>query len=66
MVLPAAIACDVSAAESARTDKAMLDAIVGRFQREIWNILMSPDVKLVKARSLIVQAVRYLGGTNTL
>jgi hypothetical protein len=51
MVLPAAIACDVNAAESARTDSATLDAIVRRFQPEMWNILMSPDVKLVKTRS---------------
>jgi hypothetical protein len=62
----AAIACDVSAAESARIDSATLDAIVGRFQREMWNILMSPAVKLVKTRSTIMHAVRYLGGTNTL
>ena len=41
MVLPAANACDVSAGdvsatESARADNA--DAIVGRFQRVMWNI----------------------------
>jgi hypothetical protein len=61
MVLPAAIACDVNAAESASTDRATIDAIVGHFQREMWNILMSPDVKLVKTRSSIMQAARYLG-----
>ena len=41
MVLPAAMACevtacDVSATDSASTDRA--DAIVGRFQRMMWNI----------------------------
>ena len=36
MVLPAANACDVSAAESATTDNA--DASVVRFQREKCNI----------------------------
>ena len=41
MVLPLAMACevmtcDVSATESASTDRA--DAIVGRFQRMMWNI----------------------------
>ena len=40
--------CDVSATESAATDSAA--AMVGRFQRVMWNIRNSPDVKLVKAR----------------
>src|SRR6267154_1518665 len=46
MVLPAATACEVIAAESARTDR-VFDAIVGSFQRAMWNICLSPDVKLV-------------------
>jgi hypothetical protein len=41
-------AWDVSATESAATDSAA--AIVGRFQREMWNIRFTPDVKLVKDR----------------
>ena len=48
MVLPAAVACDGMAAERASTDNATADASVGRFQRGMWNILKSPDVKLVK------------------
>ena len=50
MVLPAAIGLrrQRSAARAADSDDA--DAIVGRFQREMWNILISPDVKLVKTR----------------
>jgi len=39
----------------------MLDAIVGRYQREMGNIRFSPDVKLVKTRSFVMHAVRYLG-----
>jgi len=36
----------------------MLDAIVGRFQREMWNIRFSPDVKLVKTdHSLCMRSV---------
>jgi hypothetical protein len=46
--LPAAKACDVSATESAATDSAA--AIAGRFQRVMWNIRISPDVKLFKVR----------------
>src|SRR6266581_2107852 len=61
MVLPAANACDASAAESARTAKVIFDAIVGRFQRGMWNIRFSPDVKLVKTRSSVMHAVHYLG-----
>jgi hypothetical protein len=48
MVLPAAIAGGVSVIENAATDSAA--AIMGRFQRVMWNILVSPDVKLFKAR----------------
>jgi hypothetical protein len=57
--LPAANACDVSATESAAMDNA--DASAVRFQLKVWNIRVSPDVKLVKARLLIMHAVRYLG-----
>jgi hypothetical protein len=35
MVLPPATACDVSATDSASTDKARFGSIVGHFQREI-------------------------------
>jgi hypothetical protein len=48
MVLPAANACGVAVPENASTDNA--DAMMGRFQREMSNIRVSPDVKLVKAR----------------
>ncbi len=58
MVLPAAIACDGNASASAAS--ATLDAIMG-FQREMWNIAMSPDVKLVKTRSFVMHTGRYLG-----
>jgi hypothetical protein len=70
MVLPAAIACEVraddaSATESASADSA--DAIAGRLRRMMWDIRFSPDVKLVKARSVVMHVVRYLGErTNTL
>src|SRR6476660_3909545 len=59
VVLPAASACDVSAADSATTDNA--DARLVRFQREKWNIRISPDVKLVKTGLFVMQPVRYLG-----
>jgi hypothetical protein len=36
--LPAASAGVASPAQSARADKATLDAIVEHFQREMWNI----------------------------
>jgi hypothetical protein len=61
MVLPAAIAGEVDAAESASTDRATLDAIAERFQRERGNIRLSPDVKLVKDRRFVMHAARYLG-----
>jgi hypothetical protein len=74
MVLPAAIACDgIASANDAsarldtisldtiRLDAISLDAIKGRFQRERWNIDLSPDVKPVKARSIVKHAGRYLG-----
>ena len=38
MVLAAAGAGDASAAANARADRATFDAIVERFQREMWNI----------------------------
>src|SRR5438105_13201157 len=60
-VLASAIEHTVSAAESASADSVIFDALVGRFQWEIWNIRLSPDVKLVKARSPVEHAVRYLG-----
>ncbi len=50
MVLPAASEGVARASESATTDNATLGAIVGSFQREMWNIRLSPDVKLVKTR----------------
>jgi hypothetical protein len=34
---------------------------MGRFHREMWNILISPDVKPVKGRSFVMHAGRYLG-----
>jgi hypothetical protein len=39
----------------------MLDAIVGRFQREMWNILMSPDVKPVKTDHRLCRPCVILG-----
>src|SRR4051812_33564338 len=57
MGLPAAIAGAVSTAETASTDITM----VGRLQREMGNILNSPDVKPVKGRSFLMHGVRYLG-----
>src|SRR6266702_7893906 len=59
MVLPAASACGDDAADSASTDKA--DAIVVNFRREMGNIRISPDVKLIKAGLFIMHVVRYLG-----
>src|SRR5258708_6734917 len=59
MVLPAAKACDVSAPESAAMDNA--DASAVRFQLKVWNIRVSPDLKLVKAPLLVMHDVRYLG-----
>jgi hypothetical protein len=53
MVLPAAKAFEVKAWDVSATDKAATDraaAIVGRFQRVMWNIRFSPDVKPVKDR----------------
>src|SRR5450756_2068412 len=62
MVLPAAKAGDV--AESADTNRAIPDTMLGRFQRGMWNILLSPDVKLVKTRSFVMHAARYLGAVT--
>jgi hypothetical protein len=56
MVLPAANACDVNADESASAPASAAD-----FQRERWNILRSPDVKLVKGGLFVMHAARYLG-----
>ena len=39
MVLPAAIACEVNAAESASTGNAKPDLSNERLRRETWNIL---------------------------
>src|SRR5262245_37269487 len=61
MVLPAARACEASAAESATTDSANLETIAPRPRRLKWNIQISPDVKPVKRRSLLVQPVHSLG-----
>src|ERR1700676_251536 len=61
MVLPAADACDATPAESARTERATPDTMVGSFQRKMWNMGWSPDVKLVKTRSFVMHAARYLG-----
>src|SRR5262245_24686713 len=61
MVLPAARACEASAAESATTDSAILETVAPRPRRLNWNIRVSPDVNPVKGRSLLVQAVHSLG-----
>src|SRR4051794_33010846 len=61
IVLASAIEDTVSAADSASADSVMFDVIVGRFQCERWNIRLSPDMKLVKTRSLVKHAVCYLG-----
>src|SRR5690348_1707715 len=60
MVLPAASTWALSATESATIDNA--DASALRFQLDVWNIHVSPDVKLIKAGLFVVQSVRYLGG----
>src|SRR5215470_7011755 len=61
MVLPAASARDVKAVDSANAARMRLSAIAGSFLREIWDIPLSPDMKLVKARSSVEHEVRYLG-----
>src|ERR1700733_5409280 len=61
MVLPAATAGCGNRAEAARTGNARLNAMLGSFRREKWNILTSPDVKAVNRRSRIMHEVRYLG-----
>src|SRR5882757_494320 len=59
MVLPAARACGAKANSCGANDSASAD--VQRFQREIGNMQISPDVKLVKAGLFVMHAVRYLG-----
>jgi hypothetical protein len=41
MVLPAASEGVANAIQSARAENVTLDTIVGRFQREMWNIRLS-------------------------
>src|SRR5271169_942607 len=43
---------------------AMLDIIMGCFQRKIWNIGLSPGVNPVKGRSFVMHAARYLGAVT--
>src|SRR5450756_403267 len=64
MVLPAAAIAGDASAESASTDSAIPDAMPGSFQREMWNILYSPDVKPIKDRSFVMHAARYLGAVT--
>src|SRR5215813_12414330 len=61
MVLPAAKAGAVQVVEAASADSVRPSAMPS-LRRERWDIRSSPDVKLVKARSLDGHEVRYLGG----
>jgi hypothetical protein len=59
--LPAASTGEASAAESATTDSASLEANARGPRRINLNIKSSPDVKLFKGRLLIEHPVRSLG-----
>src|ERR1700730_4974651 len=66
MVLASTRADNASAAESAKAESVSADSvtfagIVERAQREMWNIRLSPDVKLFKDQSFAVHRVSYLG-----
>src|SRR5665213_1400984 len=58
MVLPAA---HVGAGGNNAAESAIIDATVRSFQRQMWDIRISPDDKPVNCRSLIMQTGCSLG-----